>query len=444
MSQENHLLEETRSPEERLVVLTLRCTFLLYLMGALYVVGPALGWCLGAIAIGRWLLERRPHGPSAPIRIPPTTLLWLAAMAVMLIALLLAHAEQGFGVAKTVKSTIGWTKGWALLALFPLAGCARIRPTVLYRGACEIGLQALVLLPLCIAAAHSGLPEILWVSPTRVVGGPGPEFFAVRLYSVDPAGGFRYWLFAPWAPALGFIANLYLVLALRERNLWWRLAGVAGAAAMILASGSRLGLVAAVVVHSTTWAVTGLFRPWKWIGGGSAALASAFFAQPLAEIGTAFAQRFHASRLASSRVRAALGRIAVERWRDEAPLLGHGVVEPGPHLVEFMPIGSHHTWYGLLFVKGALGFISLAAAMTASFVSLWIKAQECRHARAAFAILLALFMYSLGENIEILAYLLWPGLISLGIGHRMRWPAALRSIVREGVARRLSGVANAV
>ena len=34
---------------------------------------------------------------------------------------------------------------------------------------------------------------------------------------------------------------------------------------------------------------------------------------------------------------------------------GTRIVERGPHLVEFMPIGSHHTWYSLLFVKGSSG-----------------------------------------------------------------------------------------
>jgi hypothetical protein len=47
-----------------------------------------------------------------------------------------------------------------------------------------------------------------------------------------------------------------------------------------------------------------------------------------------------------------LGEIAQQRWRHEAFWFGHGMVERGPHLVEYMPIGSHHSWYGLLLSKG--------------------------------------------------------------------------------------------
>ena len=38
------------------------------------------------------------------------------------------------------------------------------------------------------------------------------------------------------------------------------------------------------------------------------------------------------------------GRIEIDAF-----WFGHGTVAPGPHLVEYMPIGSHHTWFGLLF-----------------------------------------------------------------------------------------------
>jgi len=428
------------SLEERLVKLSLRLTIPLYLVGGLYIAGPALGWCLGGIAVVRWASERLDAGAPRTTRISMGTSIWTAAMLVMLLALVIGHVEHSLGVAKTIKSTIGWAKGWALLALFPLAGSARIRPELLYRGACELGLQALVLLPVCWLAARVGLPEVLWVSPTQIVGGPGPEFFAVRLYSVDPSGGFRYWLFTPWAPALGFLANLYLVLALRERDLKWRSIGALGACAMIVASGSRLGLVAAVFVQGVTWAAFGLLSPTKWLAASGGSLGVVVFHGQLTEIVQNILVRFHAARQASSQVRQALGRIAIDRWRDEAPIWGHGIVERGPHLVEFMPIGSHHTWYGLLFVKGAVGFCALALALGVSLGVLWIKGHECRDARVGFAVALALFAYSFGENLEILSYLFWPGLIALGIGLRSPWPSAWVSLIGEGWAVRRAEV----
>ena len=127
---------------------------------------------------------------------------------------------------------------------------------------------------------------------------------------------------------------------------------------------------------------------------------------------------FTEARADSSRVRAALGRIAVERWRSEAPVWGHGVVEGGPHLVEYMPIGSHHTWFGLLFVKGAVGFVALVVPMLVSLLELGVKASRTVQARIGFGMMLLLFLYTFGENLEVLAYLIWPGLLFIGLGAR--------------------------
>ena len=131
-------------------------------------------------------------------------------------------------------------------------------------------------------------------------------------------------------------------------------------------------------------------------------------------------QAFIGARADSSRVRSALARIAYHRWETEAPLFGHGAVERGSHLVEFMPIGSHHTWYGLLFVKGAVGFLALVLPLAWSFFELLAKAQRDAVARAAFGMVLVFIFNSFGENLEILAYLAWPGLLVIGIASRRK------------------------
>jgi hypothetical protein len=112
----------------------------------------------------------------------------------------------------------------------------------------------------------------------------------------------------------------------------------------------------------------------------------------------------------------ALKRIAVDRWRREAPIWGHGIVKPGPHLVEAMPIGSHHTWAGLLYVKGIVGFLALAIPMAASAVELLRRAVSSRYrlGAAGLGVLAILFLYTFGENLEILVYLYWPGMILMG------------------------------
>ncbi len=131
--------------------------------------------------------------------------------------------------------------------------------------------------------------------------------------------------------------------------------------------------------------------------------------------------RFKNARAASTRVRATLQSIALHRWWNEAPIFGHGVVERGPHLVEYMSIGSHHTWNGLLYVKGAAGYASLAIPFAWSFVELIAKAQADRAARAALGVLIVLFIYSFAENLESLIYLYWPGMVLIGIAMKRRF-----------------------
>ena len=121
----------------------------------------------------------------------------------------------------------------------------------------------------------------------------------------------------------------------------------------------------------------------------------------------------------------AAGRIALQRWQSEAPIWGHGEVERGPHMVEYMPIGSHHNWYGLLFVKGIVGLGALLVPMLVGLLELSIKSSRNKEARIGLGMLLLLFLYTFGENLEVLAYLIWPGLLFIGMGARpsvaIRW-----------------------
>ena len=124
---------------------------------------------------------------------------------------------------------------------------------------------------------------------------------------------------------------------------------------------------------------------------------------------------FKGARADSTRVRETLQRIASERWQNEAVWFGHGTVHPGSHAVEYMPIGSHHTWYGLLFVKGLVGFTALLIPMLWHTSLAMIDAARHPRGRLPMGILMTIILLSFGENLEIEAYMLWPGLVLLGI-----------------------------
>lgn len=402
--------------EERIVWYSMVGTYVFYLFGALYVVAPVIAWILFAIAVKRIVFWHITQDQQYFTAIPFSVMLWFLGMFVMLIALVIGHINFDYGLGSIIKSTIGWAKGWALLALFPLIGCLNIRPELIYRAACVVCLQTILLAPVFIMAWILGLPEVLYVSPLQAVGGPGPEFFALSLYEIDPgSGGPRWRLFTPWAPAVGFVANIYLIFALNERNLIWKVIGISGCLLMILMSGSRLALVAMVFVPLASWGLSLLARPAMLMLAGVGTAVLGVLAVPTIGLAEQAMTTFRQARVDSSRVREALGRIAVQRWKSEAPIWGHGQVEAGPHLVEFMMIGSHHSWYGLLFVKGIVGFLALAIPMLASFIYLLFRSFQSRTGRVGLAMVLILFLYTFGENLEVLAYIIWPGLLLIGL-----------------------------
>ncbi len=406
------------NPIEQLVFKTMAFTWVFYAFGALYVVGPVLAWTLAGLALLCLYLgdvvrkDMRATGP-----IPPLVWAWIIGMFVMLIALWIGHLDWGLGLKKTIKSSIGWAKGWALLALFPLAGAVLpIRRDVLIRGQSVVGACTLALAPLLLAAPYLGLPERVFTSPLKAVGGPGPEYFTVFLYTLDPASWTPRWQFyAPWSPFAALLGVISVLFALEEKSKRWMAIGLAAGLLMIFASKSRMGLVGLVACTTLPRLMPLILRGWAW---NIVAVLSA----SLAVLGTALFQLFHdavstfkGARADSTRVRETLQRIAYERWSNEAVWFGHGTVHPGPHIVEYMPIGSHHTWYGLLFVKGLVGFVALLVPMVWHTLFVLQQAALSPKGRLPMGIILTLILLSFGENVEIEVYLLWPALLLLGV-----------------------------
>lgn len=409
------------TPVERLVYRTLVLTWPFYGLGALYVVGPVLGWLLAGLAALVLYLgpavrpDLRATGP-----VPAVIWAWMLGMLVMLIALWAGHLNWDLGMGKTIKSSIGWAKGWALIALFPLAGAVLpIRRSVLVRGQCVLGLWTLILLPVLVAAPYIGLPERIFTSPLKAVGGPGPEYFSVYFFTYDPASWTPRWqFFLPWSPFAALMGVVQVLFALEEKSVKWKSIGIAAGMAMIFLSKSRMGLVGLVACTMGPRLLPLLLRGWAWQAGAAVAASFAVTGGWLMQAGTDAVAAFKGARADSTRVRETLQRIARERWREEAVWTGHGTVEPGPHLVEYMPIGSHHTWWALLFVKGVVGFVALLVPMVWQTALALYDATRGPRGALPLGILMTLWLLSFGENLEIEAYMLWPGLVVLGIHAR--------------------------
>ena len=409
------------NPIERFVYKTLTMTWPLYAVGSLYVVGPVLAWLLAGLAVLVMYL-----GPAvrADMRatgsIPPVVWAWIAGMGVMLIALWIGHLDWGLGLKQTIKSSIGWAKGWALLALFPLAGAVLpIRRDVLVRAQCVVGLWTLILAPLMLIAPYIGLPERIFTSPLKVIGGPGPEYFSVFLFTWDPASWTPRWQFyAPWSPFAALLGVVMVLFALEEKSVKWRSIGIAAGMLMIFASKSRMGLVGLVACTVGPRMMPLLLRGWAWQVVAGLTASMAVLGASLAAAANDAVAAFKGARADSTRVRETLQRIASERWQNEAFWFGHGTVHPGSHAVEFMPIGSHHTWFGLLFVKGLVGLFSLLVPFVWQTLIAMKDATLSPRGYLPMGIMMTLTLLSFGENIEIEAYLLWPALVVLGIHAR--------------------------
>ena len=400
---------------ERLISGTIVGSWLLWFIGGLYIAGPALGWILALILFWRWYIAPAGRGPTLPL----ASIIWGLAMLAMLFILWAGHAINSLGAGQAIKSSIGWAKGWALIALFVIAGAGLdIRPEPVYRAVCRLGRVTLFLLPMFLLAPSLGLPQTLFVSPLKILGGAGDEYFSVVLYTLEPGTGIPRWqFFAPWSPAAGMVGIVHFLCATEEKDWRWKITGMAAALAIILLSQSRLALVALLIIWPASWAITNFRRHLVWASAAIVVLLSGWMGPLLLNLIVQAQSDFAGARANSSRVRATLGRIAIERWENEAYWFGHGIVENGPHLVEFMPIGSHHSWYGLLFVKGMAGLIALLLPMIASLFYIIVNGNPAAR-RIGLAMLLVLIFYSFGENLEVLAYLYWPALLLIGIALR--------------------------
>lgn len=408
-----------QTPEERLIWWAIVGTWPFWLAGALYHALPLLAWALAALGGWRWLTRDRGVMPVGAI-------VWIGTSLVLLAALVAGHVDFELGPATLAKSLLGWVKGWALFAVLPIAGAFLVlRPAVVVRATAVLGAQTLAVgLVFCIAAVVE-LPGTLYVSPLVHAGGGDWSFFEVGPYQPDPGWlGFRLRFFAPWAPAAALVGATMAVLSAFDRDRRWAWIGMTAGLTMCILAQSRLGVVALATVAVLVPALSRLRNPALWAVAAAVFLLAALAWETVAAAGEDAADVFAQARADSSRVRTSLQSIALHRWWTEAPWFGHGIVERGPHLVEFMPIGSHHTWFSLLFVKGAVGLAAFATALGWTLVEMLGRAQRRRTARMALALGLVLLLFSFGENLEILAYLVWPALLIVGTAmRRSRRPA---------------------
>lgn len=388
-------------------------SYVFYLSGTLYLVSAAVGWLLFALVLLRaWVTGRFANLAYVPVLV----WLWVLAMLVMLLALFVAHSDYSLGTAQVIKSSIGWAKGWALFALFLVLGAlACVRGHIIVHACCLLAMQALVFAPLGLLVFLAGLDGALYVSPLKALGGP-ISTFEVNLFGLNPeTGGARWSFFAPWAPAAGLLSCLLLALCQGEQDARLRLWAGVGALTMCLLCQSRAGWAIFIGLLPALLCFKHILQPMAALLLSIVLCALLLFGLPVLEWVLVGYQDIKDSRPDSTRVRQALADIALQRWQAEAPIWGHGIVEDGPKMVEHMPIGSHHNWYGLLFVKGLVGALAFAIPLALTCFYLMLICPHSQASQRALLIVLILVGYSFFENLEILIYLFWPAWLWLGM-----------------------------
>ena len=402
-----------KTPEESLIFWTISLTYVFYALGALYVVAPVIGWSLLLLVCWRFAsADERFRAPGFGVWV-----WWIATFAI-LVALVIGHFDYGLSRAQLIKSIIGWAKGWAMFPVFITVGaCLSIRLQVLARAANIVSVQTFVLAPFLVAAAYIGIPAEIWVSPLSAVGGPGPEFFSFRLYGVSPDGSFRWAFFAPWAPGAGMAAVTLLALGVMDTDRRWIFFGTLGVLAMAVLVKSRLALLGLPIALGAGFTLCNMRLPALHFLGAVCVLTIGLLWGPIIETLYEAKEAFKNYRSKSTEVRSTLQAIAGYRFV-EAPIWGHGIQDSGTHIVAFMPIGSHHTWFGLLFVKGLVGVVAFAVPMVLTVIVLIVRGQSTKAAMAGLMVLIGMWIYSFGENLEVLAYLFWIGLVVIGLGMR--------------------------
>ncbi|MGF1589131.1 MAG: O-antigen ligase family protein [Pleurocapsa sp.] len=391
--------------------------YIIYLLGGQYVFAPLLATVMVGLVCQKWW-QQTPKTPlSERINFSPLTWIWIGAMLMMEVALIIGHINFDLSIAQIVKSSLYWYKHWALFALFPVAAYLKIRPQIIYRASCIFCTLCLVLVVLSSLAYLVHFPMFSYVSPLRAFGGDD-MYYTVDLLFREPTynEGFRLQLFAPWPPALGLMGNIYFLLTYQETNPKWRWLGMLGAIAMIVMSVSRLAVICLLFVILVQWLMTNFYRTKVQLAVCALGFLMGILLPKLMEWLEELNAMFYQMRPGSSKVRSALGRMSLNRWWNEAPVWGHGInTSRGPAALGFMPIGTHNTWYGVLYLHGLIGFFCFLIPFILTMVDLISRVKNSQTARVGFCLTLVLLLFSFGENLENLAYLYWQGLLIIGI-----------------------------
>ena len=410
------LIIKRRNKYEELIWWSIICTIPIWVMGGVYILGSILGWILCILKI----MENRYIPKQNSFQLNLLIVAWLIGALILLVSLLIGHYNFELGLLTTIKSTIGWAKGWALFPLYIIGGLLPIRQEIITRAVAINCIYMLCVLVLGALLYLLGVEGSLFTSPLRIVSpGNSEAFFDFSLFYRDLAtNALKIRLFTPWSPALGLLANIYFWIIINETNRKIKMISILSVIILCIVSGSRAAILGITVIPCIIFIVR-KFKGYLFFYACSIiTLIFSIYYHFIITVASDTWQQVRNLRSDSSRVRSLLTQISLERWLGDAFWWGHGIVVKGPKLVEYTLIGTHNTWVHLLYAKGFIGLIAfLLPMLILLLLSLGnlLSKKEDRLSTSCLGISMVLWQYTISENLEMLVYLYWPGLILVGI-----------------------------
>lgn len=398
----------------------------IYLSGSIFIFNSLQLWILVGYALFwqvKLSLEPTNKIDSIDIRpwrsIPPLIWGWLISMILMGVTILVGVYENGYNSNEMMRSTISWMGDWSLLGIYPVLGyLLPIRPVVIYRSACVIAAQSLIAIPICYGAYLLKLPALIYLSLLERIIQNGKVYYLISWYTREvDSDGIRLVLFTPWGPALGLIGCIFFFYALEEKTLVWKWLGIVGSLAMMIASVSRGAYLFLPATVAIVWVIKNLSFIQFQLSLGISCFLGGLGSTLLLDSFQEFFGGVKSARKSSSQLRGELERVAFDRWTD-SPIFGHGKQIPGPDFLKNMPIGSHHTWIGLLFTQGLTGFCLFFTPVVWSLIELSLKTKSNPVAHVALKALILVTFASFSDNIEKLAYIYWSTFLLIGAAYR--------------------------
>jgi hypothetical protein len=260
------------------------------------------------------------------------------------------------------------------------------------------------------------IDQFSYVSPFAFLGG-GTQYYTVNFFGLlEDVGTLRLVMNTPWAPALGLFGNILFLLCCQDKNVYFRYLGMLSSVILVMGSASRTAVLCLPTVLLLYFLLNRVFKPYFLLLAGTLSFVTTLFLEKILILSSDFIANVKDLRRGSTDNRDTLEKLALDSWWNEAFMWGHGTIaDEGPAIVHGLGIGSHHTWYGLLYVHGIVGATVFAIALGWSFWSLLINIGITQYAPLGISLLSVLLIFSFSENIEGLAYLYWPALVMIGI-----------------------------